>query len=65
LLTGTEKSAPKAKSVSRATYALVNAAHGFGDFGQHLDGATIGVTVAYAAMSVCVELAAKLEGELE
>jgi hypothetical protein len=64
LLTGTEKSAPKAKCVSRATFALVNAAHGFGDFGQHLDGATIEVTVAFAAMSLCLELASNLEREL-
>jgi hypothetical protein len=64
LLTGTEKSAHKAKCVSRATFALVSAAHGFGDFGQHLDGATIGVTVAFAAMSLCLELASNLEHEL-
>ena len=64
LLTGTEKSAPKAKYVSRATYALVNAAHGFGDFGQHLDGATIETTMAFAAMSLCLELASNLEHEL-
>jgi hypothetical protein len=50
--------------VSRATFALVNAAHGFGDFGQHLDGATIGVTVAFSAMSLCLELASNLEHEL-
>jgi hypothetical protein len=64
LLTGTEKSAAKAKVVSRSTYALVAAAHGFGDFGQHLDGATIEPTVAFAVMSVCLELASNLSREL-
>jgi hypothetical protein len=64
LLTGIEKSAPKAKSVSRSTYALVNGAHGFGDFGQPLEGAEIEVTVALAVMCVCLELASNLEHEL-
>jgi len=64
LLTGTEKSAARAKYVSRASFVLVNAAHGFGDFGQHLDGATVEITVAFAAMSLCLELASNLEREL-
>jgi len=64
LLTGTEKSAPRAKVVSRATYALVSSGHAFGNFGQHLDGANVEVPVAFAAMSVCLELASNLEYEL-
>jgi hypothetical protein len=64
LLTGTEKSAPRAKAVSRATYALVSSGHAFGNFGQHLDGADVEVTVAFSAMSVCLELASNLEYEL-
>jgi hypothetical protein len=65
LLTGTDKSPAKAKTVTRTTYALVSAAHGFGDFGQHMEGAIVDVGVAFAAMSLCLELAANLERELK
>jgi hypothetical protein len=64
LLTGTDKSAPKARYVSKNTYALAQAAHGFGDFGQHIDGVAVDLGVAYAALTVCIELAASLEREL-
>jgi hypothetical protein len=64
LLTGTDKSPAKAKRVSRNTYALANAVHGFGDFGQHLEGATVPVGVAVAAVTMCLELAACLAQEL-
>lgn len=64
LLTGTEKSPARAKVVTRATFALVSAAQGFGDFGQHLEGLTIDLGVAFAAMCICVELAANLTREL-
>lgn len=65
LLTGTERSPRRAKAVSKTTYALVHAAHGFGDLGQHLEGATVDVGVAFSAISVCLELAANLERELK
>jgi hypothetical protein len=63
LLTGTDKSAAKATWVSKNTYALASAAHGFGDFGQHIDGPVSG-GVAVAAVTVCLELAACLDREL-
>jgi hypothetical protein len=65
LLTGTKDSAPKARIVTRNTYALVNAAQGFADFGQHIDGITVGLGVAFAAVSVWLELAAHLGRELK
>jgi hypothetical protein len=65
LLTGTEKSPPRAKVVTRATYALVSAAHGFGDFGQHLENVAIDFGVAFAAMCICLELAASLDRDLK
>jgi hypothetical protein len=64
LMTGSDKSAPCAKHVSKGTYVLMNAAHVFGDFGQHQEGASIDVGTAYAALHVCVELAAALTREL-
>ncbi len=63
LITGTEKSSRKAKYVTKNTYALTNAAHGFSDFGQHIDGA-VDLGTAFAALSVCIELAAALDREL-
>jgi hypothetical protein len=62
-MTGTEKSAPKAKKISKNTWALASSAQGFGDFGQHIDGIDIPVGVAVAAVNVCLELAASLERE--
>lgn len=64
LITGTDKSAPCAKHVTKGTYVLMNAVHGFGDFGQHQEGAPIDPGTAYAALHLCVELAAALTREL-
>ncbi len=64
LMTGTQDSAPKAKRISKNTCVLASAAHGFGDFGQHIDGAKVPVGVAVSAVNVCIELAACLEKEL-
>lgn len=64
LMTGTQNSAPKAKRISKNTWALASSAHGFGDFGQHIDGIEIPLGVAVSAVNVCLELAACLEKEL-
>ena len=64
LITGTQNSAPKAKRISKNTWALASSAQGFGDFGQHVDGIEIPLGVAVSAISVCLELAACLEIEL-
>lgn len=63
-MTGTDKSAPCAAHVTKATYVLMNAVHGFGDFGQHQEGAPVDAGAAYAAFHLCVELAASLLREL-
>jgi hypothetical protein len=60
LMTGTEGSRPVARRITRSTYVLAAAAHGFGDFGQHIDENVIHAATALAAMNVCVELAASL-----
>jgi len=64
LMTGSEKSAPCAKNVTKGTYVLVNAVYAFGDFGQHQEGAPIDPGTAYAALHLCIELACALAREL-
>jgi hypothetical protein len=64
LMTGTQNSAPKAKRVSKNTCVLASAAHGFGDFGQHIDGTEVTVGVAVSAVNICIELAACLEKDI-
>lgn len=64
LITGTDKSSPCAKHVTRGTYVLMNATHAFGDFGQHQEGSPIDLGTAYSALHLCVELAAALTREL-
>lgn len=64
LMTGTDKSVSCSKYVTRTTYVLANAAHAFGDFGQHQEGAPVHVDAAYAAFHLCIELAAALAREL-
>jgi hypothetical protein len=64
IMTGTEKSVPCAKHVTKGTYVLMNAVHGFGDFGQHQEGAPVDLGTAYAAFHLCIELAAALNREV-
>jgi hypothetical protein len=64
LMTGTQSSDPCAKHVTKSTYVLINAAHAFGEFGQHQEGAPIDPGTAYAALHLCIELAAALTREL-
>jgi len=64
LMTGTQKSAPKSKKISKNTWALASAAQGFGDFGQHTEGLEVPLGVAVAAVNVCLELAACIDSEL-
>lgn len=65
LMTGTERSVRLAKKVSKGTYLLTNSAHAFGDFGQHQEGARVDVGTAYAALHICIELAASLGHDLQ
>jgi hypothetical protein len=64
LMTGTDRTPRLSKTVSKGTYVLMNSAHAFGDFGQHQEGARIDVGTAYAALHLCVELAASLGQDL-
>jgi hypothetical protein len=64
LMTGSDKSAPCAKYVTKGTYVLMNAVHAFGDFGQHQEGAPIDPGTGYSVLHLCVELAAALTREL-
>jgi hypothetical protein len=65
LLVGAEnRISPRASSVAKSTYYLLEAVQGFGDYGQHPHGAVISVGTAAAAVLSCIELAACLEREL-
>ena len=64
LMTGTDRSKRCAKHVTKGTRVLLNAAHAFGDFGQHQEGAPIDSGTAYAVLHLCIELAAALSREL-
>lgn len=64
LITGTQNSVAKAKHVSKNTFALASALHGFGDFGQHLDGASVPIGVAVSSIMMSIELASLLTSEL-
>ncbi|SDZ85763.1 hypothetical protein SAMN05216562_0807 [Microbulbifer marinus] len=64
LMTGSDRSSPVTKWVGKDTYELMCAVHRFGDFGQHQEDSPVGVGTAYAALHLCVELAAKLGSEL-
>lgn len=66
LITGNEICPSVAKKITKSTYVLVSAVHGFGNFGQHRGPKdVVHAATALAAMSVCVELAATLSRELD
>lgn len=64
LMVGTEKSERTARCVSRSTVVLMDAAQGFGDFGQHQEGERIEVGAAYSVLHICIELAVSLQRDL-
>ncbi|WFU74261.1 hypothetical protein [Bradyrhizobium sp. CB2312] len=64
LMTGTQKSDRLARCATKNTYVLANALQGFRDFGVHPKAAEIDLGTAYAALHLCVELAALLAREL-
>jgi hypothetical protein len=63
-MVGTQSSARTAQKVSRGTYALMNGAYTFGEIGQHQEGMRIDVGTGYAALHLCIELAASLQRDL-
>ncbi len=64
-MTGAEQSVRCAKDVTKGTYVLMDAVYEFGNFGQHREGARIDVGAAYAALHLCIELAASLHRHLQ
>lgn len=64
LMTGTQRCDPCAQYVTKSTYVLANAVQGFGDFGQHQEGALIDPCTAYSALHLCIELASALARDL-
>lgn len=66
LITGNDGCYSVAKHITTSTYVLVQAVHGFGNFGQHRGPRdVVHAATALAAMTVCVELAATLSRELD
>jgi hypothetical protein len=64
LLTGSSNGFdPRARSVTKDTYVLVNAIHSMRNRNQHADGQDIHHGVAAAALMICVELLACLDRE--
>jgi hypothetical protein len=64
LMTGSQNSVPCAKYVTKGSYLLINGVHAFGDFGQHQEGVAVDPGTVYAALHLCIELAASLHREL-
>jgi hypothetical protein len=64
LMTGSDRTVRLSKHVSRGTFVLMSSAYAFGDFGQHQEGARVDVGAAYAALHLCIELAASLGRDL-
>ncbi len=58
LITGSEKSRPVGKHVTKGTYALISGVNAFGDWGQHQEGGRVDVGAAYSILHMCIELAA-------
>jgi hypothetical protein len=66
MLTGSKmKFDYKARSVSKSTYALIDALHGYRNLVQHLDGQEVMIGVAVAILMTCVELLANIAIEIE
>ena len=65
LMTGTDKSDPCARRITKETYVLMSAVYTFGDFGQHQNGAPIQVGTGYSALHLCIELVSTVTRELQ
>ncbi|MHB1186604.1 P-loop NTPase family protein [Thiobacillus sp.] len=64
MMSGTQKSDRLSTYVTKNTYAIANAVQGFRDFGVHPKATNIDPGTAYAALHLCIELAASLAREL-
>lgn len=64
LMTGTDKQDRLARFITKNIYVLANAVHGFRNYGAHTKSSRVEVGTGYAALHVCIELAAALAREL-
>lgn len=64
LMTGTEKSRACAKYITKETCVLMDAAHEFGNFGQHQNGAEFNAGSAYSVLLICIELSVALTRDI-
>jgi hypothetical protein len=64
LLTGTQRSNPRAKFVSKNTSTLLSAALGYGNFGTHSEFYDVDLDLAHVAIHTCIEIAGRLTSEL-
>ncbi|MBF0185549.1 MAG: hypothetical protein HQM06_14345 [Magnetococcales bacterium] len=62
LMTGAYRGqfSPKARTVNRSVYYLLNSIFSFGNFGQHLEGEIVNAGTAIAVIMNCIELASCL-----
>lgn len=65
VITGTQRSRQLTRFVTKATYVLVNAAHEFGNLGQHMRDTSPDPCFAYAGLNICIELASSLARDLQ
>lgn len=65
LMTGTQNTDRLASFVTKNSYVLANAVQGIRDFGVHPKATDVHVGTAYAALHVCIELAATVTRELQ
>jgi hypothetical protein len=63
-MTGTQRTDRLARFVTKNTYVLANSVQGFRDFGVHPKATEIALGAAYAALHLCIELAATVTSEL-
>ena len=50
----------KSQFVTPETYSVINSLKAYGDFGQHLDGASVSIGTAVTAVLASIELASLL-----
>ncbi len=65
LMTGTFRSEPVARYISKPTFLLVDFLQSVGDFGQHLEGNPVTVGFAASVCSAAIDLCEGLERELD
>lgn len=65
LMTGSEKSVPCGKRVTKGTYVLISGLSAAGDWGQHQEGSRVDVGAVYSILHMCIELAASFGRDMQ